>query len=229
MGSEIVAGGGLGDHFDSRNPAPVFGLLGVVLVGGGLVVPAFETLLFAWGGTALFVALLLRFVMTGTAVSATVTTDIYAAMAGNLRRDSPAGDHRYVPDADGVTLVVGDREFDAVGERLLATSGDDATGGTVEGGTTVDQSSTVEDRLAVLADLLVNDLELATRVHAATEGEVTTVTVTGSRVGTAERFDHPVASVVGVGLSRALETPVGVKTTVENGTLVVTAEPTATG
>ncbi|PAU85617.1 hypothetical protein CK500_02650 [Halorubrum salipaludis] len=205
----------------------MFAALGVALVAGGAVAPAFETLLFVWGGTALFVALLLRFVATGDTVSAAVATDIYTAAAGNARRGSPAGDHRYVSGADGVELVVGDSAFDAVGERLLATSGVlEADAAVVDGGT-ADGEAAIDERLAVLADVLVNDLELARRARASTDGGVATVTVTGSRVGTTELFDHPVASVVGVGLARGRDAPVAVEATVEDGELVVTATPTA--
>ncbi|MDZ7745923.1 MAG: hypothetical protein U5K28_05185 [Halobacteriales archaeon] len=86
----------------------------------------------------------------------------------------------------------------------------------------------IDDRLlGSLADVIVNDLELASRVRASTDGDTTTVTVIGSRVGTTELFDHPVASVVGVGLARERDAPVTIETAVENGKLVVTATPTA--
>lgn len=219
MPGDIAAGDSLRDRFGSRNPGRLFGLLGVGLVAGGLFVPTFETLLFVWGGTALFVTLLLRFVMTGDTLSSRVTTEIYATLAGNARRDSPQGGHRYVPNDDGVALVVGDRTFDAAGERLLAASG------TVEPVGQTDESSSMNDRLSVLTDVLVNDLELATRVRASIDGDSVTVTVVGSRVGTAELFDHPVASVVGVGLARGGTTPIGVETTVDDGALVISAKP----
>lgn len=212
MSRRIVAGGRLRDRFGPRNPAAVFGALGVALVGASFVAPAFETLLFVWGGTALFVTLMLRFVMTGTTVSSSVATDVYTAMARNARRLGPADDHEYVPDSDGVTLVVGDREFDAVGERLLRRHGELTSG------------ESVSTQLSVLTDALVNDLELATRAAATTDGESATVRVSGSRVGTAELFDHPVASVVGAGLARGLATPVGVETTLDDGELIVVAK-----
>lgn len=223
MSSEIAAGSRLRTRFGSRNPAPVFGVLGVGLVVGGLAVPEFETLLFIWGGTALFVALLLQFVMSGSTLSAAVTNDIYTTMAGNARRASSVADrkqatgedHRYVPDADGVTLVVDDREFDAVGQRLLAT-GDDVT---LEGA--------VDDLLSVLFDVLINELELATRLTATTDEGLVTVTVIGSRIESTELFDHPIASVIGVGLAQGLDTPVAVETARQDERLVITAEPTS--
>lgn len=207
----MTAGDGLRDRLDARSGALVFGALGVVLVGAGLVVPDVATLLFVWGGTALFVALLLGFVMRERAVPATVTSDIYTTMAANTRRQVPNGPARYVPDADGVALRVGEREFDPIGERLLATR------------TAID-AATVDESLAQVADILVNEVELAGAVRASVDDSVATVTVTGSRVGTAELFDHPVSSMVGVCLASHLDRPVRVDTAVEDDRLVVTCD-----
>lgn len=194
----------------------MFGGLGVALLAGGAAVPAYETLLFVWGGTALFVALLLGVVMTGPTVSSAVATDIHATMAANARRSGPGPNHEYVPVSDGVTLVAGDSEFDAVGERLLRSHDDLAS------------TETAANQLSVLVDALVNDLELADRATATTDGESATVRAVGSRVGTAELFDHPVASVVGVGLAHGLGTTVAVEATREGETLVVDATLTST-
>lgn len=214
---DIAAGGRLRERVGSRNAAPIFAGLGVLLVAVAVAIPEFQTLLLAWGGTALFVALLLRFVVTGRTVSAAVTSDIYAVMAGNARRVAGAAPHRYVPDADGVTLAVGDRSFDPVGERLAATvpeSGPDAA---------------VADRLAVLVDVVVNDLELAARASATPTDDGATVTITDSAVGTTQLFDHPVASLVGVELAEHLDRPVTVESSANGDRLVVTcrwSEPT---
>lgn len=207
----MTAGGGLRDRLDARNGALVFGALGVVLVAAGLVVPDVATLLFAWGGTALFVALLLGFVMGEPAVPATVTSDIYTTMAANTRRQVPDGPVRYVPDADGVTLRVAGREFDPVGERLLATH-------------TGVAAATVDEALAQVVDILVTQVELAGEARARADGTAATLTVTGSRVGTVELFDHPVASMVGVCLASHLDRPVRVETAVEGDALVVTCD-----
>lgn len=209
--TEVAAGSGLRDRVKTRNPEVMFSGLGVLLGAAGLAVPEFQTLLFAWGGTALFFALLIRFVFTGSEVSATVATDIYTTMAGNTRRRTPTGGHRYLPtEDDGVLLAVDEETFDPIGERLLATVDTDTDEGTLT------------ERLAVLVDVVVNELELAGRASAtAREGEVT-VTVIGSHVGTAELFDHPIVSLVGVALAQYLDTPVTVDATVEDGDLVVT-------
>ncbi|WP_191906226.1 MULTISPECIES: hypothetical protein [unclassified Haloarcula] len=208
--TDLATGGRFRDRVGTRNPAPIFAVLGVGLLVAAYAVPAFEALLVAWGGTALFVALLLRFVMGGPTLSARVTTDIYETMARNARRQWGPDRVRYVPDDGGTLLARGD-ELDPVGKRLLAT---------VEGET----GETLSDHLSVLVDVLVNDLELAGRVQATTTDDGATVTVTDSRVGTGELFDHPVSSVLGVGLARRLGTPVGVESTVEDDDLVVTLQ-----
>ncbi|WP_277555853.1 hypothetical protein [Halobaculum limi] len=209
--TEVAAGGSLRDRVKTGNPDVVFSVLGVLLVAAGLAVPEFRTLLFAWGGTALFFALLIRFVFTGWTVSATVATDIYTTMANNTRRRTPTGEHRYLPTNDnGVSLVVDGETFNPIGERLLATVDTDA------------DERTLTERLAVLVDVVVNEYELAGRASATTGGEKVTVTATGSRIGTTELFDHPIISLVGVALARYLDTPITADATVKDGVLVVT-------
>lgn len=211
-GTDVAAGGRLRDGIGTRTPAAVFAGLGVVLVVAGFAVPEAETLLFAWGGTALFLSLLLRFVFMEPTVSAAVTTDIYTTMASNARQRAPSGRHRYVPDGDGISLAVDGETFDPIGERLLATV--ETAGG----------DGTLDERLAVLVDVVVNELELAGRASVTTTDDGATVTVTGSHVGTVELFDHPVASLVGVTLAEYFESPVHVDTRVESDSLVVTCE-----
>ena len=208
--SDYAAGGRLRDRVGTRAPVTVFTVVGGLLVAAGFGIPEAGTLLFAWGGTALFVALLLQFVFTGPTVSAAVTTDIYTTLAGNARQRAPSGPMRYVPDGDGVSLTVGGETFDPVGERLLA------------GSETPGATGSLEDRLAALVDVLVNELELTARASATTDDGGVTVTATGSRVGTTELFDHPIVSAVGVALAAHREAPVRVDAAVEGERLVVT-------
>lgn len=210
--AHAAAGGRLRNRFGDRNPAPVFGVVGVGLVAAGFAVPAVETLLFAWGGTALFAALLLQFVTAERTVSGRVATDLAATTSANARRFVGSGPARYVPDEEAVTLTADGRDtrLDPVGARLLAPLA------------APDADATAADRLPVLVDYLVNDLELAARADARITEYGAEVTVTGSRVGTDELFDHPVASVFGVGLARTVGRPVQVESTAEEGRLVVT-------
>jgi hypothetical protein len=208
--ADVAAGGRRRELLGTHNPAPVFAVLGIGLLAAAVVVPTFGTLLVAWGGTALFVALVLQFVLAGPTLSATVTTDIYETMARNARKGREPVQHRYVPD-EGGTLVTGTDERDPVGKRLLAT---------VEDG----PGETLSDHLSLLVDVLVNDLELAGQVQAEGTDHGATVTVIDSRVGTGELFDHPVVSVLGVGLARGLDAPIAVESSVEDGALLVSLE-----
>ncbi|MBX0322128.1 hypothetical protein EGH21_03680 [Halomicroarcula sp. F13] len=205
------AGGRLRDRFGDRNPVPVFALVGVGLVAAGVAVAPFQTLLFAWGGTALFAALLLQFVTTERTVPARVASDLAVAMGANARRLAGDGPPEYVPDGESVTLTADGRDthVDPVGVRLLATL--DAPG-----------TDDPADRLPALVDCLVADLELADSATGHTTADGAEVTVTGPAVGTDALFDHPVVSVVGVGLARAVGRPVRVEPTVEDDRLVVT-------
>lgn len=213
-GSGVTVGTGLWDRFGRRRPVPALAVLGVALVAAGFALPAIQTLLFAWGGTALFAAVLAQFVLTTPSVPATVAADVQRSLGGNLRRLVGEGRHRYVPGDEGVTLAVDGTEtaLEPVGERLLAA---------VETGET-DQSA--EAALPVLADVLVNDLELAGTVRSRRTDAGVEVAVSGNRLGADEPFDHPVVSVFGVGLARALDTPVTVVASSDGERFVVTCE-----
>jgi len=208
--TDLAAGGRLRHRLGSRNGAPVFAVLGLALLGGALAVPAYETLLVAWGGTSLFVALLLQLLMTGPTLSATVTTQIYETMAGNARQRGAVDGGQYLP-ANGGTLATPAGDFEPIGARLL---GDRDTSA----------SETIADHLAILVDVLVNDLELAGQARATVTDETATVRVSHSRVATEELFDHPVTSVLAVGLTRGLDAPISADSTVEDGDLVVTLQ-----
>jgi len=220
-GTEATTGGRLRDRFGRHNPAPAFGVLGLGLVGAGLAVPEFETLLVAWGGTAVFLAVLLGFVTPTATVPATVVGDVHTVMAGNVRRLVGSGPHRYVPGGDGVTLVVGDdnaaagfedhggTELTPVGVRLVASLDES------------DPDETVETWLPVLLDSVVHDFELAESGRYTTTDAGVELSFTGSRVAPDELFDHPVVSVVGVGLARAVGSPVTVDPHVDGDRLVV--------
>lgn len=189
-----------------RAPAPVFAVLGVVLVGGGVAVPAYETVLVAWGGTALFVALFLGLVAPEPTVPATVAADIHTVAAARARERGAGPSGRYVPTETGVRLVP---DGEPVGARLLATV---AIG---------DTEATPSTRAAALVDALVHHLELADRAEA-TVGESRAELTARSRLATDELYDHPVASVFAVGLAETVDRPVAVETSVTDEGLVVT-------
>jgi len=201
----VAAGADRRDRFGRRAPATVFALVGVALLAGGFAVPTWDTLLFAWGGTALFVALFLGLVAAEPTVPATVAGDIHTAAAARARPDD-ASAPRYVPTESGVRLASGG---EPVGVRLLAGVGtDDAA------------SETPATRAATLVDAVVNHLELAERAAATVEESSAELTAR-SRLATEELSDHPVASVFAVGMAATVDRPVTVESAVTDDGLVV--------
>ena len=210
----VAVGSDLRERLARRNPVPVLAVAGVALVVAGLVVPTVQTLLFAWGGTALFAAGLVQFVTTTPTVPATVAGDLHHTRASNVRQLVGNGESRYVPGDEAVRLAVEgtDAALDPVGERLLTTT---AVG---------DGERSPDDVLAVLSDALVNELELVGQVECRRTDDGAEVTVTDARLDAAEPFDHPVGSVFGVGLARGLDTTVTVATSTEGEGVVFTCE-----
>jgi mRNA-degrading endonuclease toxin of MazEF toxin-antitoxin module len=185
----------------------VLSVVGIGLIGGGLVSPAFDTLLIAWGGTALLGALLLVVFGTTRTVRADVATDVYATLADTCRTATGIDDAAYAPTDDGVRLGGTVPTGVALTDRIEAA--------------TVTDPEAPEEHLHVLSDGLVEELELAADARAEVGDGTGTVTVKGCRIGTDELFDHPVASVVGVGLARATGLAIAVEATPREDGLVV--------
>lgn len=202
----VAAGAKHRDRFGRRAPATVFALVGVALLAGGLAVPARDTLLFAWGGTALFVALFVGLVAADPTVPATVAGDIHTAATARARPDD-ASPPRYVPTGSGVRLASGG---EPVGVRLLAGVRTDDEG-----------DETPATRAATLVDAVVNHLELAERAAASVHESSAELTAQ-SRLATDELYDHPVASVFAVGMAQTVDRPVTVESAVSDDGLVVT-------
>jgi hypothetical protein len=181
--------------------------LGAGLVAAGVLMPAEETLLVAWGGTALFGALLLVLFGPTPTVRADVATDVYTALAANCREAAGTAEVVYRHTDDGIRVSGMVPTGTALVDRLGATES---------------PSEPVDTRVHTLVDGLVEELELATRGTArVTDGEAT-VTVRDCRFGTQELFDHPVASVLGVGLARKTGSSVNVGASAHGDELVVT-------
>ena len=192
-----------------RQGGPVlFAIVGILLAVGGVAVPAYGTLLFAWAGTALFVSLLLAVVVSTPTVPAFVATALQETLAHNANRVVDAGTQEYIPRNGSVVLVVGETTLDAVGKGLLASID------------TPELGTTAEDALPVLVDIVVADLELAAEATPNWTDSGVEVTVTDSRIDTESLFDHPVGSVLGVGLAQVLDKPVRVDATAEEETVV---------
>ncbi|MFB6161783.1 MAG: hypothetical protein ABEJ61_11520 [Haloferacaceae archaeon] len=221
-----------------RRSAVGLAVLGLLGVAGGLVFPDDRSVLFALGGTGLFASVLTYYLTPEQFVPATVGERVYTALARNegaLAADlGLAGPHVYVPtdtpddgtDA-GVRLFVPQQEsFDLPGADALASTFV-ATDETDRRGVALDPTGDAlfdpfEEALAgdlrtdlgpladQLGDALVEQFELVAGVRVetdASEGRVT-VGVSGSAYGPVDRFDHPVASFLAVGIARGRDDPV---------------------
>lgn len=187
---------------------------GVGLLVAGVALPAYGTLLVAWGGTALFGAVLVVLFGETSVVRAEVATDVYAVLAGNCRTATDADGLVYVPGEEGVRLVTGDAVLEPTGAPLVDRIED----------ASVTQPELTSGRLQAVVDGLISQVELVDDATGETGDGEARVTASGCRIGINERFDHPVASAVGVGLARAVDGPVWVEADVEGEALVVSCE-----
>lgn len=190
-----------------RWPSLGLSVLGVALFVSGLSVPAYESLLFAWAGTAMFGAVLVALFGPTATVRADVATDVYTALAGTCRALDAEEAAVYRPTDDGVRLG----EMVPTGSALVDRIGT----------ATVSDPQSPAAHLHVLIDGLVEELELVSGATAEVEDGAATVTVEECRFGTAELYDHPVASVLGVGLARATDAAVTVDATPQADGLVI--------
>lgn len=203
--------------------------IGVCAVAGGALFPDSREILLALGATGLFGGLLTYYLTPGQFVAASVGERVYAAWAAN--GDSLAAelglreDRVYVPDerADTARLYVPARagfEPPTEAEGPLVLERDKRgllvapTGATLFEEFRRALSGELANRpepLAVqLADGLVEQFELADGVDPdvdAANGRVTAA-ITGSAFGAVDRFDHPIASFLAVGLAAGLDRPV---------------------
>lgn len=214
-----------------RRTALGFAVLGFVAVAASLLLPGARDVLLALGGTGLFAGLLVVYLSPERFVAASVGRDVYGAMADNeqdlvtelglseTRVYAPIGESGRVrlfipqhadyalPDDDELTdlLVVPGRET-ARGIALRPTGAplvdeyEQSTAGTVA----ADPAVLAEG----LAEALVEQFEVLDSVSVDSEPGRVTVAVSDSAFGPINGFDHPVGSVLAVGLARAVEEPV---------------------
>jgi hypothetical protein len=215
--------------------------VGALAVLGALALPESRTVLFALGGTGIFAAVLSYYLTPERFVAAETGERVYSALAATgdeLAAELGLQDDRiYVPTGAsddafaGVRLFVPQHgEFDLPdGESLSAlfVAEDDEfergvslspTGGglyrefeTGMAGEIPDDPGSLGEGLA---DALAEGFELVE--SAATDADAAagrlTVEVSGSAYGDVDRFDHPVASFLAVGVAANLDAPVSLDT-----------------
>jgi hypothetical protein len=224
-----------------RRTAIALAVVGLIAVGSGLVFLDSQAVLFALGGTGIFVGVLTWYLTPEQFVAASVGERVYAAFAETgtaLTTELGLQDtHIYIPwdetagsaatqvrlfipqqaeydlpaatDLDSV-FVITDQETER-GVALYPTGGplfreferalaDDLRA----------SPSTLADQLV---DGLVEQFELVetTTSEIDADHDQVVIGVSGSVYGSADRFDHPIASFLGVGFAVGLDRPITVE------------------
>jgi hypothetical protein len=224
-----------------RRTALALAAVGTVAVLGGALFPDSRTVLFALGGTGVFAAVLTYYLTPEQFIAAEVGEGVYSALAetgsalieelglqdeeiyvpGPETADDPAV-RLFVPQHTEFTLPDSealDSMFvitDAESERGVAVH---PTGGPLFREFERTLSGDLHDETDLLAeqlsDGLVEQFELVESATPEIEGsdERVSVGLSGSAYGSVDRFDHPVASFLGVGFAAGLDCPVTVETT----------------
>lgn len=213
------------------------GLIGVFAVIGALVFQQSSEVLFILGGIGLFGGLLTYYLTPETFVSADVGRDVYQTLAGNeaaLSQELALSDKRvYVPMSNNTvrlfipqhekaplpdrellsqTVVVPDEEpsrglaLDPSGSQLFAA---------VEDGVSEGVGPAPSPLAEQLIDAITKQFELARTASQEldAEGGQLTVGISDSTLGPLDRFDHPIPSLLAVGLARGLGEPISVSIT----------------
>jgi hypothetical protein len=240
-----------------RRAALALTAVGLVGFAGGAIFPSGRTVLWALGGTGVFAGVLTAYLTPERFVAATFSERVYETLAENEHEVVDAlglADERvYVPVADPtlvdppVYLYIPQSAMaplpstDDLASVFVVGEGDTARGvafrptGTAlfeafERGLSGPVPADPGAVLSRLADALVEQFEFADAVDPAldTDGGRATVAVRGGTYGSVGRFDHPVTSLLAVGLAVGLDRPVTVDVDATDAeTVVLTWGPRA--
>ena len=219
-----------------RRTAIGFAVLGLIAVAGGLAFPDARTVLFALAGTGLFGAILTYYVTPERFVPASVGREVYDALAINqeaiadqlglteyriyVPTDAGSGVRLFVPQRDSYAIP----DEDARSRPFVVTENERERGvclrptgealfSEFERTLTTPLAAEPVALLDQLTDGLAETFELATGVDPDVDANGrATIRVSASTLGPIDRFDHPVASFLAVGLARGLSRPVSVET-----------------
>lgn len=209
--------------------------IGLVAIGGAFVFTTVRDVLIVLGATGLFAALLTYYLVPETFVAADIGDRVYAALARNQERIAAAlglGDQRlYMPTPDRSTvcrLFVPryqeyqlPEEHDADDPIITEENGRglvlEPTGARLfeefERALTTEIGDTPSLLSTQLADALVEQFELVGRVDPAVDPGRVTFAITDSAFGSIDRFDHPIASFLAVGLAVGLDESITLEVT----------------
>jgi len=217
----------------------------------GYFTPAASTVLFALAGTGLFAGVLTYFLTPERFISADVGQRVYSATAQSFARlcddlglsnrriylaahtdgattESDLDSRLFIPQTQDTEIPAADAfdsaflvEDDRRGLAVQPTGGDLVTA--IRDSLTEPFGDTPEMLCSQLTDAIIEDLELAKSAEYdidQADGRVS-VQFTGALYGDGTQFDHPIVSVMAVGLAAGLQT--AIETTVtESDPLAVT-------
>lgn len=217
----------------NRRTAAGFAGLGLLCVLGGVLFPGVRSVLFALGGTGLFAAILTTWVTPERFVSADVGERVYAALASNHAAMTAelglTGTPVYVPRRADVRLWVSQADGNAAPEpaalddTFVVGEAADDRGVALEptgrrlveslNGVGTDPEIDVGMAATTLASALVETFEIADSAESNVDRSNgrATFEITGAIYGDPNRFDHPVTSILGVGLAETLDESVRVE------------------
>lgn len=220
-----------------RQSAAGLVLVGLAAVGAGVVFPAVQTVLFALGGTGIFGGILTYALTPERFIAETVSEGIYEAMTtdrtGLLDELGIEGQELYIP-AESPTLyipaVTADRQPPAQLEPpeelssmfVMSDNGTPGVALTPTGGPLFAAfrrslsgplAETPAPLTAQLVDGLVEGFGLVDGVETDVDptGGRVTVELVGVAYGSVDQLDHPVCSMLAVGLAVGLDTPVWIE------------------
>ncbi|QLH76861.1 hypothetical protein HZS55_05880 [Halosimplex rubrum] len=234
-----------------RQSATTLVLVGVLVLAAGAVVASARTVLVALGGTGVFLGVLIYFLTPEQFISASVGEAVYASLARNESQavtELGLTDERvYVPRGAGESGGVSDvrlfvpqhPEYEvpaeaALDDRFVVVDDPKGRGmalrpsaadlyADLEDAVSGEPSEEVGELARELSDALVEEFELVESAWAETVGESrVAVRVSGSAMGGVDRFDHPVASLLGVSVARAVEEATAAETVEDGDEFVVT-------
>ena len=211
-----------------RRTAIGLAAIGLCALLGGLLFPDTREVLVAFGMTGLFGAVLTSVLTPAQFVAADVGERVYAASAANgaaIATELDLQEDRiYVPDESGdVALYIPltpDYDLPTAAEGPFVLDADsrglrlEPTGSrlcTEFRRTVTGELATAPGPLATqLCEALTEQFELADAAAPDIDTETgrVTIAVTNSSFGDVDRFDHPIASLVAVGLATGLDRPV---------------------
>lgn len=208
--------------------------IGVTAFLAGVVFVDTREVLFALAGIGLFAGVLTLYLTPERFVAATVSEAVYGAMATNaaaICETLGLRDRRiYLPPGDGhpARLFIpqyADPVFpidqpgplvleDEARGLLLEATGDRLVGSVAGTGITAGGDEGLGAIAARLAETIVETLELASSARVVDVGDdLVTIAVSGSTLGSLDRLDHPVPSVLAAGIATELDRPVDLEVT----------------